>query len=604
MDETHSRHDDPTSVMMLALWASLAIGLSLPWARPKPTPTRVAVLGGGFAGLTAARTLAAHPHVEVLLVDQREYFEYTPGILRAWVEPGVHRALVNPIRRLLRSKRATFRRVPPGCVCRLTERASTEESPLLFSLLDAGAADTAPSFEYECDYVVLATGGELNPLSDDRQLPDGSIRARRRRLKEQVRSVMENAKSALVVGGGLTGVELAAELVESLGDGTVTLAVGPTKPERGNYPGDPGAGLLPGFRDTCDQPLFNLGSGGASRYVRKWLQRRGVTILERWAVPPPAGATLANVTAGRRLPCARSWRDGGEGKRTHAGSWQKAGPEADIPADVVFDCRGIRPNTYESYTSDPDGRSSTLGVYAEAVAPSGWMWVDSKFRVSSVPPAAADSEALDPGLQTLYGGRVYCVGDAAEKDKQERTAANAHAEGEFVALDVLRAVNGKPPLPAYVAPARLCAISLGRWDGIVVLGRWIVLRGLPAAIVKALVQIYFVNFLPLPYWLMRRLPGRTPRRYMYGGSDDADYQLARSGGSSLLRRQSKQRAMISGGAPLPTALAVRPAGTSTAPPVDVEPAAALVVAAAAAVAAAGLAMGGLGRLARAGIIPI
>ena len=59
MDETHSRHDDPTSVMMLALWASLAIGLSLPWARPKPTPTRVAVLGGGFAGLTAARTLAA-----------------------------------------------------------------------------------------------------------------------------------------------------------------------------------------------------------------------------------------------------------------------------------------------------------------------------------------------------------------------------------------------------------------------------------------------------------------------------------------------------------------------------------------------------------------
>ena len=62
--------------------------------------------------------------------------------------------------------------------------------------------------------------------------------------------------------------------------------------------------------------------------------------------------------------------------------------------------------------------------------------------------------------------------------------------------------------------------------------------------------------------------------------------------------------MISGGAPLPTALAVRPAGTSTAQPVDAEPAAALVVAAAAAFAAAGLAMGGLGRLARSGIIPI
>ena len=48
------------------------LSLSLPsLTKPKPT-TRVAVLGGGFAGLTAARTLAANPKVEVLLVDQRD----------------------------------------------------------------------------------------------------------------------------------------------------------------------------------------------------------------------------------------------------------------------------------------------------------------------------------------------------------------------------------------------------------------------------------------------------------------------------------------------------------------------------------------------------
>ena len=33
---------------------------------------RVGVLGGGFAGLTAARTLAANKDVEVLLLDQRD----------------------------------------------------------------------------------------------------------------------------------------------------------------------------------------------------------------------------------------------------------------------------------------------------------------------------------------------------------------------------------------------------------------------------------------------------------------------------------------------------------------------------------------------------
>ena len=39
-----------------------------------------------------------------------------------------------------------------------------------------------------------------------------------KRLGEQVESVLGKAKSALVVGGGLTGIELAAELAEYLGD--------------------------------------------------------------------------------------------------------------------------------------------------------------------------------------------------------------------------------------------------------------------------------------------------------------------------------------------------------------------------------------------------
>ena len=111
-----------------------ALSLSLPggrWFRERgaATQTRVAVLGGGFAGLTAARTLvASHPGVEVLLCDQREFFEYTPGILRAWVEPSVHPRLVNPIRRLLRGRRASFRRVPPGCAVAVEE--STVEAAL------------------------------------------------------------------------------------------------------------------------------------------------------------------------------------------------------------------------------------------------------------------------------------------------------------------------------------------------------------------------------------------------------------------------------------------------------------------------------------------
>ena len=99
----------------------------------------------------------------------------------------------------------------------------------------------------------LAPSLRQAPISDDRRSEDGSIKMRRRRLGQQVEAVLGNASTALVVGGGLTGVELAAELAEQLGPGAVTLAVGPTLPSRGTYPGDPGAGLLPGFRDA--EPL-------------------------------------------------------------------------------------------------------------------------------------------------------------------------------------------------------------------------------------------------------------------------------------------------------------------------------------------------------------
>lgn len=563
------------------------------------TPTtRVAVLGGGFAGLTAARTLAAHPQVEVLLVDQRDYFEYTPGILRAWVNPDVHRALVNPICRLLRSPRATFQRVPPGCGVSIDERSDEHVEPLLFTLRNASDAAAPPLIEYPCDYVVLATGGELTPISDDRLLPDGTIVARRRRLREQVAAVMDNATSALVVGGGLTGVELAAELAEKLGPGAVTLAVGPTRQERGAYPGDPGAGLLPGFRDTCNQAK-NLGRGGASRYVRKWLERRGVTVLERWAVPPPPGASLANVTAGRRAACARSWRDGGDGDG--GSTWHEAGSDADLLADVVFDCRGVRPNTKESYTT----RTGAFSLAPESLAPSGWLRVDEKFRLARL----AEEPERPPRLVPLYGGRVYCCGDAAEKDKKERTAANAHAEGEFAGLDVLRAVNGKPPLPAYVAPPRLCAISLGRWDGCVVLGQWVALRGFLAAVAKMIIQVYFVNFLPLPYWLMRRLPMRQPRRSMIATRSEADaavVQLARSGGRGLTRQSDSfgiegiERVAADGDS-VQAGSALRPVDKGDRSPVDAEPAAALVAALIAAFAAGLLTAG---RLARAGMVPL
>lgn len=180
---------------------------------------------------------------------------------------------------------------------------------------------------------MLATGGELGPVADDRQTADGSIAARRERLSQQVTSTLANASSVLVVGGGLTGVELAAECAGSFNvAGSVTLAVGPTTPRRGS-------GILPGFENTRTA-FGQRGETSAITYARRWLDKAGVRVLDRWAVPPPleAGAAGGTYRPGDALP----WRDGGDGER--AMSWDEAGTRRDLSFDAVFDCRGLRPN--------------------------------------------------------------------------------------------------------------------------------------------------------------------------------------------------------------------------------------------------------------------
>jgi len=54
------------------------------------SPT-VVVIGGGFSGLHCCRLLRSR--FKVVLVDAKEYFEYYPGILRAYLEPREHRVL-------------------------------------------------------------------------------------------------------------------------------------------------------------------------------------------------------------------------------------------------------------------------------------------------------------------------------------------------------------------------------------------------------------------------------------------------------------------------------------------------------------------------------
>ncbi|KAH8044763.1 oxidoreductase [Aureococcus anophagefferens] len=407
-----------------------------PQQRQKP---KVAVLGGGFAGLTAARRLKNNRAIgEVILLDQRRYFEYTPGILRAWVDAHEHRRLVKPLAKLFRGRRDDQRRA--GAAAKITHADDA-------LTLDVGAAGSDGHVSIRCDYAVLATGASLAPISDDR-LHAGSVAARRERLEAQIAAVLRpNVTSALVVGGGLTGVELAAELAEYFGNGSrqplatleapvgaaagatadasarVTLCVGP----------DPVAGLLPGFADCV-----------AARYAAEHLAARGVRVLESWAVPPPdgGGAVATSVPAGN-------------GAIPAAGAWDAAGAARDLGGDAVFDCRGLRPGAFG------DG-----GLPPGCVGPRGWVAVDDSWRLADAAGTRSSTAASSSA--------------ASPTSRQRSAAVDAAEEGD------------------------VCAISLGKRDGVVVAGSRVLLRGRAAAAAKGAVQYWAVRFLPKPVTVWRR----------------------------------------------------------------------------------------------------
>src|SRR4029450_2985292 len=70
-------------------------------------PHRVVVVGGGFAGLYAARSLGIDPEVRLTLVDRRNFHLFTPLLYP--VAPGAlpPSAIAQPLRSILRKQRNT-----------------------------------------------------------------------------------------------------------------------------------------------------------------------------------------------------------------------------------------------------------------------------------------------------------------------------------------------------------------------------------------------------------------------------------------------------------------------------------------------------------------
>ncbi|XP_078434045.1 uncharacterized protein LOC144705312 [Wolffia australiana] len=152
---------------------------------------RLVIIGGGVAGGALAKSMQFH--ADVTLVDPKEYFEIPWANLRAMVEPSfAERSLFNHSEYL-----SNVRLVTSSAI----DVTSSEV------LLKNGR-------QIPYDYLVIATGRSSTPP-----------RTKEERLlqfldeNEKIRS----SNSILIIGGGPTGVELAAEIAVDFPDKKLTL---------------------------------------------------------------------------------------------------------------------------------------------------------------------------------------------------------------------------------------------------------------------------------------------------------------------------------------------------------------------------------------------
>jgi NADH:ubiquinone reductase (H+-translocating) len=220
----------------------------------------VVIVGGGFGGMSAARTLRTR-HVRVTLLDRHNYHLFQPllyQVATAGLSPG---DIASPIRWVLRRQRNV--QVLLGTAVAVDAAARTlrlDEGSLPYDYLVLAAGSSHSYFGHE-DWETYAPG--LKTLDD-------ALRMRRRMLlaferAERAPGDAERRRllTFVIVGGGPTGVELAGALAEiaqhtlaneyrSIETGTARIVLVEAGPHLlSMYP--------PGLRTAAERSLRRLG---------------------------------------------------------------------------------------------------------------------------------------------------------------------------------------------------------------------------------------------------------------------------------------------------------------------------------------------------------
>jgi NADH dehydrogenase FAD-containing subunit len=188
---------------------------------PAKEKRRVLLIGGQFTGLFCGRDLKKQFHTTI--VDVKEFFEYTPGILRCFVKPAHFDSLSFTLQPVIeRSMGIKF------IWAEVTELDEKKNRAKVFPIYSGD-----PEF-INFDYCIICSGCNFNPLSpigeslwfptvhacnrpqsEWAHIDERYIEGRRRHILEEYHKIAEwNKKGAklLIAGAGFIGVEWATEI--------------------------------------------------------------------------------------------------------------------------------------------------------------------------------------------------------------------------------------------------------------------------------------------------------------------------------------------------------------------------------------------------------
>ncbi|WP_455279663.1 NAD(P)/FAD-dependent oxidoreductase, partial [[Eubacterium] cellulosolvens] len=190
---------------------------------------KLVILGGGFCGTIIAKKLDKRQNVDVILIDKKSYYEYTPSIHKLISDRTYLGKITIPFEKIVKRGKVV--------VDQLT------------NLTDQYVETRNEKITY--DYLIASTGIEY-PISLDNQENVFTLKSGISAL--QINQKIANAKKVLIIGGGLIGTEIAGELVTKMKDKRVTIV-------------------------HSKDRLIERNPAKASFYAQKFLEKKGVKII-------------------------------------------------------------------------------------------------------------------------------------------------------------------------------------------------------------------------------------------------------------------------------------------------------------------------------------